>query len=58
MIEFTQEELPDLITRLDRFANYLIKTIHESDNQEEQHTLRSISYETSALLLSLESLQD
>ncbi|GAB3496508.1 hypothetical protein GCM10027341_15410 [Spirosoma knui] len=58
MPDFTIEDIPGLIDRLDQFANYLIKTIHESNNQEEQNKLRSISYETSALLLSLESLQE
>ncbi|GAB3499918.1 hypothetical protein GCM10027341_24200 [Spirosoma knui] len=58
MAGFTKEEIPNLIDRLDLFANYLIKTIYESDNKEEQNKLRSISYETSALLLSLESLQE
>ncbi|GAB3710500.1 hypothetical protein GCM10027592_47290 [Spirosoma flavus] len=57
MADFTDKDIPDLITRLDLFANYLVKTIYESNNPEEQHKLRCISYETSALLLSLESLQ-
>ncbi|MBD2705805.1 hypothetical protein IC229_34720 [Spirosoma sp. BT702] len=58
MADFTTEEIPDLIDRLDWFANYLIKTIHDSTNPLEQIKLRAISYETSALLLSLESLQE
>ncbi|MBD2705313.1 hypothetical protein IC229_32140 [Spirosoma sp. BT702] len=58
MTDFTKDQLPDLINRLDLFVNYLVKTIHDSDNKDEQHKLRLISYETSALLLLLESLQE
>ncbi|GAB3958241.1 hypothetical protein GCM10028805_52190 [Spirosoma harenae] len=58
MPEFNKTDIPDLIDQLDLFANYLVKTIYESSDSAEQDRLRSISYETSALLLSLESLQD